>query len=96
LTLRHYTKAFASRTGHGLLWTGAAWNSFWTTITLSAIAAPVTAALGILTASSSRARSSRTGRVRLQYDAVVRHSRTVIGVAYILAFNVPPIEITGS
>jgi iron(III) transport system permease protein len=32
------------------LWTGAAWSSFWTTVKLSAIAAPATAALGILTA----------------------------------------------
>ena len=35
---------------YGILWAGAAWNSFWTTVRLSAIAAPVTAALGILAA----------------------------------------------
>ena len=50
-TLKHYAKAFAIEwTSHGVLWAGAAWNSFWTTIKLSAIAAPLTAALGILSA----------------------------------------------
>jgi iron(III) transport system permease protein len=50
-TLRHYAKAFGLEWGaHGLAWVGAAWSSFWTTLTLSAIAAPLTAALGILAA----------------------------------------------
>ena len=40
-TLRHYTDAFSVTTGAGgLVWSGAAWNSFWTTLTISAIAAP--------------------------------------------------------
>ena len=33
-----------------MIWAGAAWNSFWTTVKLSAIAAPLTAALGLLAA----------------------------------------------
>ena len=50
-TLKHYVKAFGVEWGpHGLIWAGAAWNSFWTTVKLSAIAAPLTAALGILAA----------------------------------------------
>src|SRR5204863_4007361 len=50
-TLKHYVKAFGVEWGpHGILWTGAAWNSFWTTVKLSAIAAPLTAGLGILAA----------------------------------------------
>ena len=49
--LKHYAKAFSIEwVDHGILWSGAAWNSFWTTVELSAIAAPITAALGILTA----------------------------------------------
>ncbi len=41
---KHYVKAFGVEWGpHGLLWAGAAWNSFWTTVKLSAIAAPLTA-----------------------------------------------------
>jgi iron(III) transport system permease protein len=36
LTLRHYVKAFGLDWGvGGLVWSGAAWNSFWTTIKLS-------------------------------------------------------------
>ncbi len=50
-TLDHYVKAFAiERTADGLIWAGAAWNSFWTTVKLAAIAAPLTAALGLLAA----------------------------------------------
>jgi iron(III) transport system permease protein len=50
-TLKHYVKAFGIEWGpHGILWAGAAWGSFWTTLRLSAIAAPLTAILGILTA----------------------------------------------
>jgi len=34
----------------GLVWSGGAWNSFWTTIRLSLVAAPLTAAVGLLIA----------------------------------------------
>jgi len=34
----------------GVIWSGSAWRSFWTTLELASIAAPLTAALGILTA----------------------------------------------
>jgi len=98
LTLRHYVKAFGIEwTGHGLLWTGAAWNSFWTTITLSAIAAPITAALGIL-AAYLLARQKFAGQDAFEFGTMLSFAipGTVIGVAYILAFNVPPIEITGT
>ena len=97
-TLRHYTKAFGVEwTGHGLLWTGAAWNSFWTTLKLSAIAAPATAALGILTA-YLLTRHRFAGRQAFEFGTMLSFAipGTVIGVAYILAFNVPPIEITGT
>jgi len=50
-TFRHYVKAFGVEWGpRGFLFTGAAWDSFWTTVKLSAIAAPLTAGLGILAA----------------------------------------------
>ena len=50
-TLRHYVKAFGIERGpHGMIWAGAAWDSFWTTVKLTAIAAPLTAALGLLAA----------------------------------------------
>jgi len=97
-TLRHYTKAFGVEwSDHGLLWTGAAWNSFWTTLKLSAIAAPATAALGILTA-YLLTRHRFAGRQAFEFGTMLSFAipGTVIGVAYILAFNVPPIEITGT
>jgi iron(III) transport system permease protein len=98
LTLRHYAKAFAVEwTPHGVLWAGAAWNSFWTTIKLAAIAAPVTAALGILSA-YLLTRQRYVGRHAFEFGTMLSFAipGTVIGVSYILAFNVPPIEITGT
>ena len=98
LTLRHYVKAFGIEwTEHGILWAGAAWNSFWTTVRLSAIAAPVTAALGIL-AAYLLTRQKFVGQDAFEFGTMLSFAipGTVIGVAYILAFNVPPIEITGT
>jgi iron(III) transport system permease protein len=97
-TLKHYAKAFAIEwTSHGILWAGAAWNSFWTTIKLSAIAAPLTAALGIL-AAYLLTRQDFKGKAAFEFGTMLSFAipGTVIGVSYILAFNVPPIEITGT
>jgi iron(III) transport system permease protein len=97
-TLKHYVKAFGVEWGpHGLLWTGAAWNSFWTTVKLSAIAAPLTAALGIL-AAYLLTRQKFVGQSTFEFGTMLCFviPGTVIGVSYILAFNVPPIEITGT
>jgi iron(III) transport system permease protein len=97
-TLKHYAKAFAIEwTSRGILWAGAAWNSFWTTIELSAIAAPLTAALGILSAYLLTRQSFR-GKAAFEFGTMLSFAipGTVIGVSYILAFNVPPIEITGT
>ena len=42
LTFKHYVTAFSVRFEEtGIRWTGAAWDSFWTTITIAAIAALV-------------------------------------------------------
>jgi len=98
LTLRHYVKAFGVEwTPHGILWAGAAWNSFWTTLELSAIAAPATAALGILSA-YLLTRQKFAGQRWFEFGTMLSFAipGTVIGVSYILAFNVPPIEITGT
>ncbi len=97
-TLDHYTKAFAvERTADGLIWTGAAWNSFWTTLKLAAIAAPLTAALGLI-AAWLLVRQRFAGRGTLEFATMLSFAvpGTVIGVAYVFAFNVPPIEITGT
>ena len=97
-TLDHYAKAFAiERTAEGLIWTGAAWNSFWTTVKLAAVAAPLTAALGLL-AAWILVRQRFAGRATLEFATMLSFAvpGTVIGVAYVFAFNVPPIEITGT
>jgi len=97
-TFKHYVKAFGVEWGpHGIIWVGAAWNSFWTTVKLSAIAAPLTAALGILTA-YLLTRQKFVGQSAFEFGTMLSFAipGTVIGVSYILAFNVPPIEITGT
>lgn len=97
-TLKHYAKAFSIEwVNHGILWSGTAWNSFWTTVELSAIAAPITAVLGILTA-YILTRHRFAGRSAFEFGTMLSFAipGTVIGVSYILAFNVPPIEITGT
>ncbi|MCX7365274.1 MAG: iron ABC transporter permease [Alphaproteobacteria bacterium] len=97
-TLDHYAKAFSiERTADGLLWSGAAWNSFWTTVKLAAIAAPLTAALGLI-AAWILVRQRFAGRAALEFATMLSFAvpGTVIGVAYVFAFNVPPIEITGT
>jgi iron(III) transport system permease protein len=97
-TLMHYTDAFSITTGTaGLVWSGAAWNSFWTTITIASIAAPLTALVGLLTA-YLLVRQRFAGRDAFEFGTMLSFAipGTVIGVSYILAFNVPPIEITGT
>ena len=98
LTLQHYVDAFSITTGeHGLVWSGAAWNSFWTTLQISVISAPLTAGVGLLTA-YILVRQRFVGKDAFEFGAMLSFAipGTVIGVAYILAFNVPPIEITGT
>jgi iron(III) transport system permease protein len=97
-TLRHYVKAFGVEWGpRGIIWAGAAWNSLWTTVKLSAIAAPLTAILGIL-AAYLITRQKFAGQRTFEFGTMLSFAipGTVIGVSYILAFNVPPIEITGT
>jgi iron(III) transport system permease protein len=97
-TLRHYADAFSVTTGvGGLVWSGAAWNSFWTTLMIAAIAAPLTAAVGLLTA-YLLVRQRFAGKAVFEFGTMLSFAipGTVIGVSYILAFNVPPIELTGT
>ena len=97
-TLRHFVKAFEITSGPGgLIWSGAAWHSLGTTLLLAGIAAPITAALGLLTAWII-ARQPFRGRGLFEFATLLSFAvpGTVIGVAYVLAFNTPPIEITGT
>ncbi|MCG6902919.1 MAG: iron ABC transporter permease [Rhodobacter sp.] len=98
LTFKHYLTAFSVKLGdNGLLWTGAAWDSFWTTIYIAAVAAPLTAAVGLITA-YLLTRQTFAGKNAFEFGTMLSFAipGTVIGVSYILAFNVPPIEITGT
>ena len=98
LTLKHFIKAFELTTGAGgLVWSGAAWNSFWTTVVLAAMAAPLTAGLGLLVAWLI-ARQPFAGRGAFEFMTLLSFAipGTIIGIAYVIAFNVPPIEITGT
>ncbi|MEO5677516.1 MAG: iron ABC transporter permease, partial [Usitatibacter sp.] len=97
-TLKHFVKAFEVTAGsHGIVWAGAAWHSFGTTVMLALIAAPFTAALGLITAWLI-ARQPFAGRAAFEFGTLLSFAvpGTVIGVAYVLAFNVPPVEVTGT
>ena len=98
-TLKHYIAEFSLYWSeeYGLIWEGAAWNSFWTTLQISVISAPLTAGLGLLIA-YILVRHRFWGKDIFEFLTMLSFAvpGTVIGVGYILAFNVPPIEITGT
>ena len=97
-TLKHYVTAFSIGVNeHGIHWSGSAWDSFWTTIYIAAIAAPLTAAVGLTTA-YLLTRQDFAGKSTFEFGTMLSFAipGTVIGVSYIFAFNVPPIEITGT
>jgi iron(III) transport system permease protein len=98
LTFKHYVTAFSvGITEHGVHWSGSAWDSFWTTITIAAISAPLTAAVGLVTA-YLLVRQRFAGKRLFEFATMLSFAipGTVIGVSYILAFNVPPFELTGT
>jgi len=98
LTLAHFKTAFGLEWGDfGLVWAGTAWNSFFTTIKLAGLAAPITAAVGLLIA-YLLARTEFRGQGWFEFVALLAFAipGTVLGVSYILAFNVPPVELTGT
>ena len=97
-TLQYYATAFSVEMAKGgLLFTGSAWDSLWTTIEVSAVAAPLTTILGLLTA-YLLSRRKFAGRRAFEFATMMSFAipGTVVGVSYILAFNVPPIELTGT
>jgi len=97
-TLAHFRTAFDLQWGeHGMVLAGTAWNSLFTTLRLAAIAAPICAAIGLLIA-WLLARTSFVGQRLFEFSALLAFAipGTVLGVSYILAFNVPPFELTGT
>lgn len=97
-TLQHFVAAFALAKGEfGWMWIGTAWNSLWTTLELAAVSAPLTALLGLLIA-WVLARQSFWGKRFFDLTTLLAFAvpGTVLGVSYVVAFNVPPIELTGT
>ncbi|BDT68903.1 hypothetical protein os1_30900 [Comamonadaceae bacterium OS-1] len=98
LTLGHFKTAFALEWGQfGLQWVGTAWSSLFTTLQLAGASAPITALLGLLIA-YLLARTEFKGQGLFEFMALLAFAipGTVLGVSYILAFNVPPLELTGT
>jgi iron(III) transport system permease protein len=96
-TLQHYITAFRiENTPRGLFFSGSAWDSFFATVKVSMLAAPLTALIGLLTA-YLLARQTFAGRRAFEFATMLSFAipGTVVGVSYILGFNVPPVEITG-
>jgi len=95
LTLRHYATAFgvSLESGH-LVWTGGAWSSFTTTLGIALVSAPLTAAFG-LTVAYLLDRQQFAGKRAFEFAAMLNFAvpGTVVGIAYILAFNAPPVEL---
>ncbi len=98
LTFEHYERAFSVTIRNGAIaWTGVAWNSFWTTMEIALISAPLTAAVGLLTAYLI-VRQKFAGRNIFEFALMMSFAipGTVIGISYIMAFNLPPLEMTGT
>ena len=68
-----------------------------TTLKLSGISAPLTGGIGLLIA-YLLARTDFRGRNGFEFIALLAFAipGTVLGVSYVLAFNVPPFELTGT
>ena len=97
-TLNHFRTTFALEWGQfGIVWAGTAWNSFFTTLKLAAISAPMTATAGLLIA-WLLARVEFKGQSAFEFAALLAFAipGTVLGISYIMAFNVPPFELTGT
>src|SRR5262245_41964882 len=97
-TLAHFLAGFSVEMGQrGLHFTGAAWPSLTTTMLIATIAAPLTAGVGLLTA-WLLSRQDFAGKRAFEFGTLLSFAipGTVVGISYILAFNVPPIEITGT
>jgi iron(III) transport system permease protein len=97
-TLEYFLTAFSVEKGvGGWFLSGSAWPSLTMTLTLALIAMPFTAAIGLLTAYLLD-RQRFAGRTAFEFLAMMSFAipGTVVGISYILAFNVPPIQMTGT
>ncbi len=88
-TLEHFEALFSLP--------GGAWSSLGTTLLLSVIAAPLTAAFSLLTA-WLLARQRFRGRAVFELSTMLAFAvpGTVVGISYLLAFNTPPFDLVGT
>jgi iron(III) transport system permease protein len=91
LTLSHHIELWSKGLSSG------AWPSFLHSLSYSMLAAPLTTLVGVLIA-YILTRKQFFGRGVIDFGTVLIFAvpGTVIGVAYILAFNTAPIELTGT
>jgi iron(III) transport system permease protein len=97
-TLEYFWTAFSIECGvAGWFLSGSGWPSLITTMELALVSMPLTAAVGLLTAWLLN-RQHFAGRALFEFLTMASFAipGTVIGISYILAFNVPPIELTGT
>ena len=98
-TLRHYIEAFSVDwvKERGILWTGTAWNLLTLLLSIALISSFPTAAIGILTA-YLLTRHKFKGKNAFEFGTMLSFAipGSVIGVSYVFAFNVPPLELTGT
>jgi len=97
LTLHHLSQGFAiDPSSRATMFVGSAWDSLFTTLQVAAISAPLTAIVGLLSAYVIT-RHRFAGRRAFEFLTMVSFAipGTVIGVSYIVAFNVAPLELTG-
>lgn len=97
-TFGHLWTAFSFEINErGVQLFGSAWDSMITTLWVSALSAPLTMGIGILTAWLI-ARQDFAGKRAFEFGTLLSFAipGTVVGVSYIAAFNVPPIDITGT
>ena len=90
-TLSHYEELWARGIDYG------AWPSYITTLKFAAIGAPLTALMGLMIAYVTT-RKRFVGRRVVDFSAMISFAipGTVIGIAYVLAFNTAPILINGT
>jgi iron(III) transport system permease protein len=96
-TFTHLGAGFGAEWGpRGIFFSGSAWDSLFNTIEVAAISAPLTALVGLLAAYVITRHRFR-GRRAFEFLTLVSFAvpGTVIGVSYIVAFNVAPLELTG-
>ena len=96
-TLDHYVSAFGFDLSNGVELLGSAWDSYITTLQIASLAAPLTAIVGLTTA-YLLVRQHFAGKSFFEFGTMLSFAipGTVVGISYILAFNVPPIELTGT